>query len=205
MQETLPIKVVDDQDVRQRLLKAGIDLFAEKGYASTSVREIVALAGVTKPVLYYYFQSKQGLFSSILDYACELSRVSLEEALNITGSTLDRLTVLFANALQAARDNQNLVKVLYTLSFGLHRSVPDYDLQALEDQIFETIRTIYQDGLKNGEVVEADLELASLQVMALLDFSIGLELAYPHRGDPERPINMLKLAFSGLEKRESTQ
>ena len=46
---------------RERLLETASHLFAEKGYASTSVREIVARAGVSKPVLYYYFQSKEGL------------------------------------------------------------------------------------------------------------------------------------------------
>ncbi|MBN2125321.1 MAG: helix-turn-helix transcriptional regulator, partial [Deltaproteobacteria bacterium] len=62
-------KKSDEQSVRLSLLMAGITLFAEKGYASTAVREIVAHAGVTKPVLYYYFQNKEGLFRAILDAA----------------------------------------------------------------------------------------------------------------------------------------
>ncbi len=51
-----------DSSVRQRLLRAASDLFAQKGYAATTVREIVAAVGVTKPVLYYYFGSKEGLY-----------------------------------------------------------------------------------------------------------------------------------------------
>ena len=36
-------------------------LFASRGFDATSVREIVEGAGVAKPTLYYYFQSKEGL------------------------------------------------------------------------------------------------------------------------------------------------
>ena len=58
-----------EQQAKESLFSAAVALFAEKGYASTSVREIVASAGVTKPVLYYYFESKEGLFRTILDWA----------------------------------------------------------------------------------------------------------------------------------------
>ena len=43
-------------------LSAARELFARKGYSGTSVREIVAAADVTKPVLYYYFRNKEGLY-----------------------------------------------------------------------------------------------------------------------------------------------
>ena len=55
----------DDGSARARLLEAATALFAEKGYASTTVREIVAGAGVSKPVLYYYFKNKEGIFLAI--------------------------------------------------------------------------------------------------------------------------------------------
>ena len=47
------LKKTNVGDAKTRLMEAGIALFEEQGYASTSVREIVARAGVTKPVLYY--------------------------------------------------------------------------------------------------------------------------------------------------------
>jgi AcrR family transcriptional regulator len=59
---------------RERLLETAIGMFAEKGYAGTSVREIVERAGVSKPVLYYYFQSKEGLFLAILGMAENLQK-----------------------------------------------------------------------------------------------------------------------------------
>lgn len=43
-------------------------LFAEQGYAATTIDDIVARAGVTKPMLYRHFESKQGLVMTLLEH-----------------------------------------------------------------------------------------------------------------------------------------
>ena len=52
---------------RQRILDVAADLFAARGYHSTSVAEIAAAAGITKPVLYDHFASKQRLFIELME------------------------------------------------------------------------------------------------------------------------------------------
>ena len=54
-------------NVKERLVSSAIQLFAEQGYEKTSVKEIVAHAGVTKPTLYYYFENKLGLCQNIIE------------------------------------------------------------------------------------------------------------------------------------------
>ncbi len=51
---------------KEILLACALRLFSEKGYDNTGVNEIVQAAGVTKPTLYYFFGSKEGLFEAIL-------------------------------------------------------------------------------------------------------------------------------------------
>src|SRR6516164_5476826 len=53
--------------VRQNIIGAARALFAEKGYSGTTVDEIVAKAKTTKPMLYYYFGNKEGLFAAVLE------------------------------------------------------------------------------------------------------------------------------------------
>ena len=48
------------------MLKSAASIFSTKGYAATTVREIVASAGVSKPVLYYYFGSKKGIYFELM-------------------------------------------------------------------------------------------------------------------------------------------
>ena len=61
-----------DSAIANRLLEAAVSLFAHKGYPATSTREIVEAAGVTKPMLYYYFQSKEGLLAAALEHFLDL-------------------------------------------------------------------------------------------------------------------------------------
>lgn len=52
---------------RQQLLDIGRTLFAEKGFEGTSVEEIAAKAGVSKPVVYEHFGGKEGLYAVVVD------------------------------------------------------------------------------------------------------------------------------------------
>lgn len=52
---------------RQQLLDIGRALFAERGFEGTSVEEIAAKAGVSKPVVYEHFGGKEGLYAVVVD------------------------------------------------------------------------------------------------------------------------------------------
>jgi len=52
---------------REQLLDIGRHLFAERGFEGTSVEEIAAKAGVSKPVVYEHFGGKEGLYAVVVD------------------------------------------------------------------------------------------------------------------------------------------
>src|ERR1700712_1593960 len=52
---------------REQLLDVGRTLFAEKGFEATSIEEIAARAGVSKPVVYEHFGGKEGLYAVVVD------------------------------------------------------------------------------------------------------------------------------------------
>jgi len=52
---------------REQLLQVGRSSFAERGFEATSVEEIAAKAGVSKPVVYEHFGGKEGLYAVIVD------------------------------------------------------------------------------------------------------------------------------------------
>ena len=67
-------------DYRANILVCTLQLFASKGYDGVGVQEIVDAAGVTKPTLYHYFGSKQGLLETLLAKYFDPFLISLEEA-----------------------------------------------------------------------------------------------------------------------------
>ncbi|MBO2447012.1 TetR/AcrR family transcriptional regulator [Actinomadura barringtoniae] len=74
---------------REQLLDIGRTLFAERGLDGTSVEEIAAAAGVSKPVVYEHFGGKEGLYAVVVDREFEkllaLVTDSLAEAIHYRG------------------------------------------------------------------------------------------------------------------------
>lgn len=68
-----------DFNVRDQVQSAAVELFAEKGYANTSVQEVVARAGVTKGAMYHYFRSKDDLLFGIYERLLQLQKDHLDE------------------------------------------------------------------------------------------------------------------------------
>jgi AcrR family transcriptional regulator len=52
---------------RERLLGAAVDVFSERGFAGTSMREIAERVGVTQPLLNYHFRTKDDLWRAAVD------------------------------------------------------------------------------------------------------------------------------------------
>jgi len=191
-------KKINEVNARERLLKAGTALFAERGYTGTYIREIVARAGVTKPVLYYYFKSKEGMFYTILDGAAEQQKAILSEALTVPGSVLERLIFLYRRIYEGLIENPNLFKMIHNLVFGPRQGTPEYDVEQYHHLMVDAIKTIYLEGLAKGEVKEADADQVAILVLSLLDFCFHMEYVHPESSDPERPESLLRLAFRGL-------
>jgi AcrR family transcriptional regulator len=187
-----------EPNARDRLLQTAINLFAEKGYASTSVREIVATAEVSKPVLYYYFQSKQGLFHAILDMAEELQKEILAEVIESAGNVLDRFIFLYRRVYAGIDEHRNLYKMIHGLIFGPPQGAPDYDFNLYHRHMIAAIRAIYNKGRHSGEIREADADEVAFLVLSLIDFCLHMDQVQPQLSDPQRPERLLRLAFQGL-------
>ncbi len=187
-------------NARERLLETAIGIFAQKGYAGTSVREIAERAGVSKPVLYYYFKSKEGLFLAILEMAENLQKQLLAEVLKSQGNVLNRLLMLYRRVYAEVEAHRSLYKMIHGLIFGPPQGTPNYDFTRYHRHMINAIRKIYDTGLAEGEVKKtAGGEVAYL-VLSLIDFCLHMDQVKPHTADPQRPERLLRLAFQGIEK-----
>ncbi len=69
---TVPRVRMTGRERRQQLLTVGRVLFAERGFEATSIEEIAIRAGVSKPVVYEHFGSKEGLYTLVVDREMQL-------------------------------------------------------------------------------------------------------------------------------------
>lgn len=183
---------------RARVLASAVTLFAEKGYAGTSVAEIVALAGVTKPVLYYHFQNKEGLFRFIMNEALDIQEEMLTGLLHSKGPLIERLAGLFEAVYSRALEKPHLFRMLHNLAFAPLEGGPRLPLETLHTRMVAALEALLVEGMEKGEVVPTDPKEGAYLVLGILGFCLDFDRFYPSMADAGRPARLLQLAFRGL-------
>jgi AcrR family transcriptional regulator len=101
-----------------KLLEAAVRLFAHKGYPATSTREIVEAAGVTKPMLYYYFQSKEGILAAAIAHFVDQFHERLRQVVAQPFEPRKQLVELVWTHLAFCQEHKPLARLFYALYFG---------------------------------------------------------------------------------------
>lgn len=117
---TIPIGIMmtmESLDNRTILKRTALRLFAVKGYDSVGVQEIVRKCGVTKPTLYHYYGSKEGLFESILEEEFGRFFIIMKNGLSYKHNIVQSLQTLTADYLHFAEKNRDFITLLISLSF----------------------------------------------------------------------------------------
>jgi AcrR family transcriptional regulator len=115
------------RSARDAILSAAIQLFAEKGYAACSIREICQSAGVTKPVLYYHFQNKEDLYQELMLDIFSQTQKNLQRISKFNGSLRERLILYVSSELRNCQKDPNNVRLLFRMMFSPEGEYPSFN------------------------------------------------------------------------------
>ncbi len=102
----------DYEEKLERLLDVAAEIFAEKGYHNTSIRDIARRADVSLSGLYYYFSSKDELLYKVQDRCFRTVLADLEAGLQNLDRPEERLRALVFNHVSFFADHMSAMKVL---------------------------------------------------------------------------------------------
>src|SRR5918911_4070533 len=84
-----PVRRVPRAIREEQMVAAGTRIFARGGYGGASMEEIAAASGITKPMLYAYFGSKEGLYAACMERGeRQLERAVSDAVLHTGGAEL---------------------------------------------------------------------------------------------------------------------
>jgi TetR/AcrR family transcriptional regulator len=129
-------------DNRQNILDCAMGLFARQGYDAVGVQEIVEAAGITKPTLYHYFGSKNGLLKALLERGCSPMLESIRAAAAYQGDLPLTLRKVAGAYFTFAEQNPAFYRLMLGLWFAPQDSegfqmVKDWN--ASQNQVLETM------------------------------------------------------------------
>ena len=125
-----PRRRLSAKERRSLIEEAAARLFAERGYAATTVDDIAAAAGVSKPMLYRHFESKQELQMKLLEHRRdELAAAPLDSFLHGQGEPQERLPAMIDAWFAHVEQHPDTARVLFQDATG------DAEARALQREL----------------------------------------------------------------------
>jgi AcrR family transcriptional regulator len=189
-------------EARERLLAAALEQFARRGYAATSVREICLAAGVTKPVLYYYFKSKEGLYLQLMEDSYVLFESTLADLSSYSGSVRQRVIHFCESVFDTSVQQLQLVKLLYSIYYGAPQGAPQFNLDQYYDRMLQVISALIEEGISTGEIRLGNVHDMVWAALACMSIAIEEQLCHSNpRLDRAAMTRMLDIVFDGMAVR----
>jgi AcrR family transcriptional regulator len=157
---------------RRQILKAAVQVIAEKGLCDTGIKDVADQAGTSPALVIYYFGTKDALLAEALAFADERFYAQTAEAVAGMASARDRLVELVrcsCSVGEAEDDFDEWVLWLDLWARAAHKPDVARDRQAMDQRWRTTIGEIVRQGQAAGEFAPVDAAAFALRLAALID------------------------------------
>lgn len=187
---------------REKILKAAVKVFSQKGFHEAKVDEIAQLADVGKGTVYEYFSSKTELFQEMfkagMDFYINNLKMELKPDMS-AGEKLKKMARLHFSFIVKYRD---LARITMTGHAGFNE---DFRKWIHENRAakMELIRQIIDEGITNGEFRSVDSRAAALAFMGVLA-SIFPPVVFSKEKSSYKSLlePVMDIIFYGLENKQ---
>lgn len=143
---------------REAILSAAA-AFVESGYAATSIDDIAARLGVSKPTIYYYAGGKQEVLSACFSIALDDYSEAVEEGAAVGATAREKLHQVV----------HRYVEITTTVHGRCLHRVPDVELtppvrerlRAVKRKVDARIRDLLREGVRDGSLTTADIRMGA--------------------------------------------
>jgi TetR/AcrR family fatty acid metabolism transcriptional regulator len=148
------------EETRRKILASASQVFAAKGFHSAVVDDIVKASGTSKGAVYFYFESKEQIFLSLVeDYAVTLAQniqLAVGRARGLVAQ-VEAAIATFVRSFQAQRDLAKIVLVDWP-SVGAEVQGKRIALKAM---LVEVLRGYLDRAVEDGKISPQDTETAA--------------------------------------------
>ena len=133
-------------------MMAGLEIFSEKGFHATAMDDIADRAGISKPILYQHFASKQDLYLGVMDERVDVLVAQVSNAIESTTGNRARLEAAIACYFRLVDEADHGYRLIFESDF-----TTNHDVRArVEDVVAQVSRVVgtevmRQTGMSMGE------------------------------------------------------
>ena len=142
---------------KDRILEGALTVFKSKGLEGATMDEIAGHSGFGKATLYYYFKSKEDVFSAILEDGWIKIWESIEPALGDTDSPRKTFINLLIKIAEYAKNRPGLFEFLFNAPKAV--KLENQPWKDYQHRLYGVIQGLLEDGIKAGEFPRLNSQL----------------------------------------------
>jgi TetR/AcrR family transcriptional regulator len=189
-----------DLEVRDRIFTSALRHFSQKGYAATSLREIADDAQTTKPMIYYYFGSKEGLYGNIVRQILEDMANAIRGQLDPAQPFTEQVITYCARYMDYFMAQEEIIALVLREVFGLGGASMDTFARTLGAEVRRPLDEILEQGIERGDFRSNDVAGCAVAITGIMNMFI---LAHVFGGAPierDRPLGQVRYYVDGLRR-----
>ena len=152
------IRQLEERQMRKdRILEGALSVFKTKGLEGATMDEIASCSGFGKATLYYYFKSKEDVFSAILEDGWKKIWDSIEPVFGKTDSPRKTFVNLLIKIAEYAKDRPGLFEFLFNAPKAIKLEYQPW--KEYQQRLYSLIQGLLEDGIKAGEFPQINSQL----------------------------------------------
>lgn len=163
--------VVDQADMRESLLETAVEMFSEKGFSGTSIRDIAREHGVSLSNIYYYFSNKEGLWREIMNRSVRSLPGRLRAAIAQADTPRAQLDALIREHLRAGVEHQRELLMLLTEQGQLGEDSSRETLE-IQREILEIYTAVLEALSAEGALHEGHIRVAVFNILGVVNWHL---------------------------------
>lgn len=194
-----PVPTLAQKSKRERILDAGLKLFAHESYQAVTMDRVAQEAGVAKGTLYLYFPSKEELYLGILKNGFETVNRLYNESVEEGTDVIERVRRAVAIGIGFYSERRDLLRLFATEEPRMAEA-RDRILRDRREESIALYASLIEEGQRRGIFAHCDPHLAALMIIG----AIRSVLLYyeTDRDDDEIAKDLPNLLLRAISNRE---
>jgi AcrR family transcriptional regulator len=153
--------------VEREILERAAELFAERGFAGTTVQDIADALGMSRPALYYYVKSKEVILEQLVENL-SINDAKVLEGIRRrrSGDAVEKLREMAQQLATNAGSNPHQTQILAQSKHHLPERIAKLDREA-ERSIVQSLIWVLEHGMRRGQFRQLDPRTAAFAIVGM--------------------------------------
>ena len=156
----------ENRSVRDKVLAAAVQMFAEYGYHAATMRDIARMAGIQAASIYYHYASKQALLVEVMETHMRQLNANLEQIVSKQDTVQQRLYEAISSHIRLHTTYKSEFFIIDTEIRALNGENRGKVL-ALRDQYEDLFQKLLREGMEQGVLRQTDVKVSSYAIIAM--------------------------------------